>query len=181
MKGMVFTELSDMVSKTFGEEMMDDILDQCDFKSGGAYTSVGTYDYRELLKIVSVLSKYTNIAESDLMYKYGQYLFGRFYEMMPQFFDKPGSSFEFLESVHDYIHVEVHKLYPDTELPSVIAKKVSEDKMIVTYTSQKPFSDFAAGLIRGCIDFYQQDIEVKSEDHNTSVRFCRVFELKLND
>ncbi len=44
MKGIVFTELIDMVEATFGEDMMDDVFDDCDLESGGAYTAVGTYD-----------------------------------------------------------------------------------------------------------------------------------------
>lgn len=177
MKGIVFTELMEMVDVIFGEEMMEDVLDDCDLESGGAYTSVGTYDYKELLQIVSVLSKKSDIPVRDLVHKYGHHLFFRFHEIMPQFFDKPTCAFEFLESVHDYIHVEVKKLYPDASLPSFETTRESDDKLVLVYKSQCPLADFAHGLMQGCADFYGEKIKIQGEDHNTKDEYSRIFTL----
>ncbi len=177
MKGVVFTELIDMVEAVFGPDLMDDVFDDCDLPSGGAYTSVGTYDHTELLQIVSNLSKHTEIPVKDLVHKFGHHLFGRFHEMMPQFFEKPSSAFDFLESLHGYIHVEVKKLYPDAALPEFITERSGDDTLVMVYKSRCPFADFAAGLMAGCIDFYKENIVVTSIDQNTDTHFSRVFTL----
>ncbi len=177
MKGIVFTELMDMVEATFGADMMDDVLEDCSLESGGAYTSVGTYDHKELLEIVSILSKHSDIPVKDLVRKYGHHLFSRFHALMPQFFEGPKSAFEFLESVHSYIHVEVKKLYPDAALPSFETERQGEDTLIMIYKSQCPFADFAHGLMQGCIDFYKENIRIEGEDKNSGDGFCRVFTL----
>jgi hypothetical protein len=177
MKGIVFTELMDMVEDTFGEELMEDVLDDCTLESGGAYTAVGTYDHTELLQIVTVLSKHSDIPVRDLLHKYGHYLFFRFNALMPQFFEAPESAFEFLESVHDTIHVEVKKLYPDAALPSFETSRNGDNTLIMIYKSQCPFADFAYGLMRGCIDFYKEDVSIHEEDNNTNGQFCRIFTL----
>lgn len=177
MKGVVFTELIDMVEATFGADMMDDVFDDCELKSGGAYTAVGTYDHTELLEIVGVLSKHSDIPVRDLVHKYGHHLFSRFHALMPQFFDGPKSAFEFLESVHGYIHVEVKKLYPDASLPSLKTERQGDNKLIMIYKSQCPFADFAHGLMQGCLDFYKETIAIEGEDKNTDGEFCRVFTL----
>jgi len=177
MKGIVFTELIDMVEAKFGADMMDDVLDDCELESGGAYTAVGTYDHTELLKIVGVLSKHSNIPVKELVFKYGHHLFSRFHEMMPVFFEKPNDAFEFLESVHDYIHVEVKKLYPDASLPSFETERSGDTVLVMTYRSQCPFADFAHGLMQGCVDFYKENIVIEGEDKNTDGEFCRVFTL----
>ena len=39
MKGIVFKEFSDMVEATFGEEMLDTVIENSDLPSGGVYTS----------------------------------------------------------------------------------------------------------------------------------------------
>ena len=178
MKGIVFTELFDMVEALFGADMVDDVLDECTLESGGAYTAVGTYDHQELLQIVGALSRRTNLPVKDLIHKYGYHLFFRFHEIMPMFFEKPQSAFEFLESVDGYIHVEVKKLYPDATLPQFETKRHGDDTLIMTYTSRCPFADFAEGLIHGCVDFYKEDIEILSEDHNTETAFSRVFSMQ---
>ncbi len=36
MKGIVFTEFIELVEQTFSEDMVDDILEDCDLDSGGA-------------------------------------------------------------------------------------------------------------------------------------------------
>ena len=42
MLGIVFTEFIEMVEETFGADMADDIIDDADIESAGAFTSVGT-------------------------------------------------------------------------------------------------------------------------------------------
>jgi len=177
MKGIVFTELIDMIETNFGSEMVDDVFDDCDLKSGGAYTTVGTYDHTELLQIVGALGKRADIPVRDLVHQYGHYLFSRFHALMPMFFEKPSGAFEFLESVHDYIHVEVKKLYPDASLPEFETERIGERTLIMTYRSQCPFADFAHGLMQGCVDFYKENILIDGVDQNSDGEFCRVFTL----
>jgi hypothetical protein len=178
MKGIVFTEFFELVETLFNENMVDDIIDDCDLESGGAYTTVGTYDHTELLQLVGALSKKSDIPVKDLVFKYGHHLFARFHELMPQFFEAPKSAFEFLESVHDTIHVEVKKLYPQANLPSFKTTRKSNDTLIMIYESQCPFADFAHGLMVGCIDFYDENIGIDSEDKNTKETYSRIFTLR---
>lgn len=177
MKGIVFTELFDMVEGLFGPDMIDDVLDDCELESGGAYTTVGTYHHTELIQIVSALSKHTDIPFKDLVQKYGHHLFFRFHELMPTFFEEPKSAFDFLESVHDYIHVEVKKLYPDAALPHFETHRENDNELTMIYKSRCPFADFAHGLMTGCISFYEEDITIESEDKNTEEEYSRIFNL----
>ncbi|MFK7794974.1 MAG: heme NO-binding domain-containing protein [Gammaproteobacteria bacterium] len=57
MKGVVFTKFFDMVEDRFGYQVVDNIINNSNVKSGGAYTSVGTYDHLELLSLVGSLHK----------------------------------------------------------------------------------------------------------------------------
>lgn len=176
MKGIVFTELMDMIDQVFGEKVMDDVLGECNLASGGAYTAAGFYDHRELTEIVGVLSRKTGLPVQDLTYKYGYYLFERFSVMMPQFFEIPKDAFDFLESLDQHIHVEVKKLYPDAELPHFFAVR-SGDRMVLTYQSKRPFSDFASGLIGWCIKHFGGGIGIQTQDRNTETYFIRDFTL----
>jgi hypothetical protein len=177
MKGVVFTELFEMVEEAFGADMLDDVLDDCNLESGGAYTTVGTYDHRELLQIVSALSKHANIPIKDLVHKYGHHLFFRFHQMMPAFFEGPKSAFDFLQTVHGTIHVEVKKLYPDAALPDFETQQINDNCLVMIYKSHCPFADFAEGLIHGCVDFYKESITIQSEDKNSPGEYSRIFTL----
>lgn len=177
MKGMVFTEFLTMVEEGFGANMVDDIIDDCSLASNGAYTKVGTYDYNELLALVTALSTRTAVPVPDLVVSYGKHLFRRFYQMMPHFFKNHASSFDFMCSVENIIHVEVRKIYPDAELPRIITEIQDSNHLTITYKSKRPFADFAYGLILGCIEHYHENITVTFEDLTVSDGYCRVFNL----
>ena len=181
MKGMVFTEFFDMVETRFGANMIDDIIDDCTLETGGAYTSVGTYNHNELLALVGALGKKTKTPVKDLVQIYGHHLFLRFHAMMPHFFYGKTNVFEFLKSVHGYIHVEVKKLYPDAQLPEFQTEMIDDKTLMMIYRSRCPFADFASGLINGCIDFYKENITVTYEDKNTDKQYSRIFTLIKND
>ena len=53
MKGIVFTEFLEMVEETIGLETVDYIIYKSELKSEGIYTSVGTYDFFEMLSLIS--------------------------------------------------------------------------------------------------------------------------------
>jgi hypothetical protein len=178
MKGIVFTEFFDMVEHSFSIEMVDNIIDDCNLETNGAYTSVGTYNHKELLQLVGALSNHTGTPVRDLVYEYGRYLFDRFYKIMPKFFEKPTNAFEFLESVHETVHVEVKKLYPDASLPNFSTIRETESKLMMVYESKCPFADFAHGLMVGCIDHYDEDISIEFEDKNTDDQYSRIFKLE---
>lgn len=177
MKGIVFTEFFDMVEAIFDANMVDNIIEDCDLSTNGAYTSVGTYPHTELLQLVGALSNHTDIPVKDLVYKYGHHLFARFYALMPVFFEKPKDAFELLESVHDTVHVEVKKLYPDAQLPNFTTSRDGDNRLTMVYESQCPFADFAHGLMVGCVDHYNEDVDITFEDNNSSDRYSRIFTL----
>lgn len=178
MKGLVFTEFLILVENLFGEDMVDDIIDDCpNLTTKGAYTSVGTYDHTELLSLIAALSARSNIPVRTLVFKYGYHLFSQFHRMIPQFFSDITDSFEFLETVENHIHVEVKKLYPDATLPSFETKRLTNNDLVMIYRSSCPFADFAHGLISGCADFYKEAVDITYEDHNKNGNYCRIFTL----
>jgi hypothetical protein len=164
MKGVIFTEFIEMVEKQFGFAQADAIILKADPKSGGAYTAVGLYDDSEMFSLVNALSNQTNIPESDLLTAFGKHLFGRFSQMFPHFVSPASDTFSLLSSVKNFIHVEVHKLYPDALLPSIDCMRINERTLQTRYKSHRPLGDFAEGLIRGVILYFNEEIEVRRVD-----------------
>lgn len=175
MKGVVFTEFLEMVESKIGADTADQLLDDCELASGGAYTALGTYDHQEMVTLVVRLSELTNTPVPDLLKTFGNHLLGRFVAQYPSFFTEAGSAYDLLERVEGYIHVEVRKLYPDAELPSFQCQRDGNGRMVLTYSSARPFADLAEGLIRGCIAHYQENVELVRHDlpgvSGTSARF----------
>ena len=177
MKGIIFTEFLEMVEQEFGIVTTDAMLMASDLSSGGAYTSVGSYDHQEILRMVRNLSESTGMPQSDLARAFGRYLFHRFTRLYAHFFVGVTNAFELLSLIDSYIHVEVRKLYEDAELPRVIYHTFADGTVQLTYRSARPFADVAEGLIRGCIAHYGEEIRLRRIEDGDHINTHAVFEL----
>jgi len=177
MKGIVFTEFFEMVEKKFGYQMVDILTNTTELDSGGIYTSVGTYSHTEMVNLVVNLSKRSNIAAPELLRTFGVYLFKKFTETYHHFIEKAPDAFSLLAFIHDYIHVEVKKLYHDAELPHFDISRPDDKTLIMNYTSDRRLGDLAFGLIEGCLAHYGENAVVTQENLNhdgSSVKFVIV-------
>lgn len=175
MKGVVFTEFLGFVAARFGEDMVDDIIDAQPLASGGAYTSVGTYDHAEIVALCGALAERTGVAAATLVRDFGEHLSGTFAAQYPDFFARAGSFFDFLESIEDHIHIEVRKLYPDAELPTFRIEQRTPDRLVMLYRSPRRLGALSEGLITGSARRFGVDARVGTEaieaGDGTAVRF----------
>ena len=179
MKGIVFREFLEMVESTFGDEMSEKLVEDNDLASGGIYTAVGTYDHQELVAMAITLSKETGLPVDALVEAFGNYLFGRFLELFPIFFNHE-TSFEFLDTIHDVVHVEVLKLYPEATLPDFTSKIEDDGKTLhFEYNSPRHFADLAVGLMKGAFDQWNETVEMEREDKIVDGNKVTLFICKL--
>tara|TARA_Y100000385_G_C12909829_1_gene557904 strand:- start:138 stop:674 length:537 start_codon:yes stop_codon:yes gene_type:complete len=171
MKGIVFTEFLELVENGFGLEVVQQIIDECELETEGVYTSVGTYSHKDMFKMVAKLSEIKGIPVPALLTVFGEYFFVTLKDSYPVFMDK-ANLFEFLNSIDQYIHPEVLKLYPDAELPKFEAKIKSDQEMILNYISSRRLSDLAIGLIKGAAKHFKEGVDVakiREEDDGQTV------------
>ena len=165
MKGLIFTEFLDFVAAAHGDDMVDDIIDDCRLPNGGAYTSVGTYDHDEMQALIAALAQRTRTPAPEILGRYGRHLFPRFVELFPGFFESRVCLFDFVESVEGYIHVEVHKLYPDAQFPSFKTHIRDNSRLEIDYRSCRPLAPLAEGLILGASDYFREPVSVDQRRH----------------
>jgi len=173
MKGIVFTELLEMVEDRFGYGVVDQVIEKSQLPSGGAYTAVGSYPHEELVEILRHLSRELSTPEEDLLIAYGEHLFGVFTTAYSEFFEHESSALEFMGKIENKIHPEVQKLYPDAELPSFDVEMRDSNRLVLMYHSRRKMGKFAEGLMRGCLNYFKEDAEIESEyfEDGRKVRF----------
>ncbi len=179
MKGIVFSEFIELVEEVFSPQIADEIITESDLASEGAYTSVLTYDHHELIAMVSKLSEKTNIPVPELVKTFGQHLAKRFAEQYPQFFENVNTTFDFLDSIENHIHVEVKKLYSDAQVPSFQTERPGPDSMKMIYSSERPFADLAEGLILGTSEYYGESLSIRRQDWQEGKMNFAKFELTI--
>ncbi|MFM7531258.1 MAG: heme NO-binding domain-containing protein, partial [Rubrivivax sp.] len=163
MKGMVFTEFLDYVRQHHGDDMVDDIIDDSDLASGGAYTAVGIYHHGEMFALCTALAARTGQAVPVVVRGFGDHLSGTFARSHPAFFARAGNLFDFLESIEGHIHVEVRKLYPDAALPSFRVEARTPTRIVLLYRSPRRMGHLSEGLIQGSARQFGVQVLVESE------------------
>ncbi|MTI08226.1 heme NO-binding domain-containing protein [Curvivirga aplysinae] len=177
MKGIVFNVFTGMVDEKFGEEMTEKLIAQSDLPSKGAYTGVGTYCFKEMVALVTALSKETNLPGNELQKIFGEYLFGKLAAKYPMFQTDEDTLFTFLEKIENSIHVQVKKLYPEAELPTFENTRPFPHVLELTYQSKRPFADVAEGLIRGAMAHFGEEALIEREDFEVEVGSKALFRL----
>ena len=113
--------------------------------------------------LVQTLHGATGVPVPALLESFGEHLFARLAAGFPAYVAAAPDAFALLGSVESFIHVEVRKLYPDAELPTLTPRRVAEDVMELTYRSPRGLADLAVGLIRGCFAHYRTPFEMSRE------------------
>jgi hypothetical protein len=164
MKGLVFTELLELLEAEHGLEFVDKLLSESSLASGGAFTSVGVYPSEDMRELVKVLSRLTDTPPGELLIWFGRRLFPRLMESHADIPGRRDDAFSLLQDLDSIIHVEVLKLYPDAELPRFHVRFEDGERMELVYESTRPFADLAEGLIRGCLEYFGESVELSREE-----------------
>lgn len=163
LKGVVFQELIEMIESKLGPVETQVLLDRIQLQSHAAYTSTGTYDHKEIIKIVMELSAKTQIEPRILVRAFGVHLYAVFAKKYPTFFENK-DLFSFIKSIHEHIHVEVRKLYPDAELPHFDCQiSLDQKELVLKYSSSRPFGDLAEGLLESSIAYFNEKAALQAE------------------
>jgi hypothetical protein len=86
------------------------------------------------------------------------------------FFSHTKDAFEFLESIENYIHVEVHKLYPDAELPRFTTRRPGRRSLEMIYQSERSMGDLAEGLIAACLEHFKEKATISRKQWKREVK-----------
>ena len=160
MKGLVFTTFYSHCEETYGSDMLDDIIEDADLPNKGAYTSVGTYPFQEMIALITALVRRTGLPLPLLLENFGQFCFGKWVTYVPSHFANK-NLFDILAGIDDFHEYEVRKLYPDAELPSFRVESRDDRTLVLRYFSCKPLADLAVGVIKGAAAHLGEDITVK--------------------
>lgn len=174
MKGIVFTEFLDLVEEKFGLEMVDKIISESNLESEGAYTSIGTYKFSEMLQLLQRLNANTGISIDDLLLTYAEHFFSVIEKSYKGLLDTYKDPIEMLSSIEDHIHIEVKKIYPDAELPEFIIEEKTEDSLIMIYKSNRAMHHFGLGLMNKTFEYFNSSASIllkKIKEDGTEVKF----------
>jgi hypothetical protein len=174
MKGIVFTEFLDLVELKFGLGMVDKIITESKLESKGIYTSVGAYNFSEMLQLLQRLSARTGIDIDNLLLVYAEHFFSVIKDSYPGLLNTYKDPIEMISSIENHIHAEVRKIYPDAEPPTFLIERKTEDSLIMIYTSSRAMHHFGLGLMNKTFEHFNTKATIsleKIKEDGTKVKF----------
>jgi hypothetical protein len=162
MKGIVFNLLEEVVTRQYGENTWDDLLDATGLE--GAYTSLGSYPDSDLMTLVEAAAGKLGVASEDVVRWFGTAALPLLAERYPQFFESHRSSRSFLLTLNDVIHPEVRKLYPGAEVPEFEFDTPSDEVLRIGYRSHRRLCAFGEGLIQGAATHFGEQVRVEQPE-----------------
>jgi hypothetical protein len=165
MKGDIFNMFEDFICETWDDETYEKIYASAcpHLKNKDPYVGPGTYADEDLMTLVGVACDTGNVSQSDAVNAFGKYCFPKLLKKMPELTATYVTPKELLLSVEPIIHVEVRKLYKDTELPRFYYEDKSSDTLTMIYQSKRRLYDFVDGMIQGVSTYYQVPISSSLE------------------
>ncbi len=162
MKGLVFTTFYSHCENRYGADLLDDIIEDANLPNKGAYTSVGTYPFTEMVALMTALVNKTGTKMPVILREFGEFCFAQWVKYLPSHFDGK-DLFDILSNIDDFHEHEVRKLYPDAELPSFKVESRNSERLILRYHSCKPLADLAVGVIHGAAEHLGETVEVRHQ------------------
>ena len=174
MKGIVFTEFLEMVEEKFGLEVADSIIESSNLPSNGIYTAIGTYEFNEMVSLITNLSEEVKIDVDTLIYTFGHYLFTSLGKAHPEVIQSYSNPLGLIYAIEDHIHVHGQKIYPEAELPTFKILEKTDNSLSMVYSSSRGLYRLAHGLIEKCFEHYNSSAKVTYKllkEDGTEVQF----------
>jgi hypothetical protein len=156
MKGIIFNELVELVHR--------ELPGAAGRLGEVGYSPLANYPDDELLKLVAQASEAAGVPVPEILRRLGSRLFRTFATLYPVFLDGVESALDLLGGIETYVHGEVKKLYPDAEFPRFEVHARAPGRLEMVYRSRRPLADLADGLIRGCVAWFGDSIDVERKD-----------------
>ena len=121
------------------------------------------FDQTEMLALVDNLSQESGIPTHNILITYGEYLFGQIMLQNQSFFESSDDIFVCLKKIEKIIHAEASKLYPGEEVSRFNIIQPDNSTLEMAYISKVLLGDFTEGLIKGCINYYKEQIDIHRE------------------
>lgn len=157
MKGVVFNIFENFISEGWGDDAYEALLDACPLHGDGVFVGPGTYPDADLVALVTKACERFGVEPPDALRAFGRFMFPKLAQKVPRLLEGHDVR-SFLLSVHDVIHVEVRKLFPEAVTPSFAYEELDDGTLVIAYTSERRLCHLMEGLLEGAAVHFEQPI-----------------------
>ena len=189
MRGIIFRTYLNFIKEKFGYEKLDEILQEDTYPNDGGFSSAGNYSSRYLTSLVSNSMHLYDNSKDKVLEAFGRFSFQHLLDRFKKSYDgsitplHTNNAYDFLESLNIIHFDELKKLYPEAHFPKFDIQRIDVEHIVIEYSSPRNFPYLVNGLIKGCLEYFNDDSTLKMKTTNRFKNInnvkCRVYQFEV--
>lgn len=160
MHGIILKELKHFVVDAYDEDAWNAVVEESGVERS-LFVPVATYPDEYVFEIVGAAAELTGEPAEELQFEFGRYVVPSLVDTYGVHVDADWTGLELLENVEEYIHEALRaKNLSEFTPPGIGAERRGDDRVLVTYASDRGLCNVARGILQGVADYYEESWDV---------------------
>lgn len=159
MHGLIFAQLQKYADTQVGPGTWQVLLNSAG-KQGKIYMPIQEYPDQDLVDLVGAASAATGTPIPALLQDFGKFIVPSLVQMYGAFIKPDWTALDVIENTEQSIHTAVRIRNPGAQPPQLVATRVSENEVVVNYTSQRKLCSVAKGIAQGVCDHFGERVVI---------------------
>ncbi|OAQ52356.1 hypothetical protein HTG_12090 [Natrinema mahii] len=157
MHGIILQTLQSFVVDTYGEDAWLAIQDEADIEEK-VYVPVTVYPDGDVYEIARTAGELTDQSPRTILTQYGRWVVPALLETYDLHIDDDWEGLELIANIQQF-HTSLRTRDMTTlTTPRIRSERLDEDRVRITYDSDRKLCDVARGAIRGVADRFDEDL-----------------------
>jgi predicted hydrocarbon binding protein len=158
MHGLIFTELRKYVEAKFDHATWEKLLEKAGQKHQ-LYLASAVYPDSDILSLVTSACEMTGLSANAVLEDFGEFIAPDLVDQYKFLVNPSWHLLDFLCNTEDTIH-KIVRFHKGVTPPRLVATRVAEDKVVITYTSIRKMCALLKGIVKGAAKYYKEDVSV---------------------
>lgn len=167
MKGVIFQIARAAIEEKLGAQTWEDLLEA--IGSDGVFAARADYPDEAIEALLEASGDALGPNRDARLVTMGQWMMPHLAGAYQSMVDQHKTLQSFLESIEGVIHVEVRRLYRDSQPPALETTHPEAGTMTMEYRSHRDMSALAEGFILGAAPLFDERVTVERERHDEGV------------
>ena len=165
MKGTVVATWLSTLTKTYGEEVVNQAKKKAGFKEDQIITPMTTIEDQKTKDLMKYIGQEVGKKPGEIWHDMGMKNIETFSSWFPSYFSN--RTLKNFLMLMDTVHLQLTEMLPGANPPRLRAKELNDHKIEMTYKSERGMYDYFLGLLEGSSSFFETPIEVEEIDRGT--------------
>jgi hypothetical protein len=158
MHGLIFIELKKYVESKFDSRTWDTLLEKAGRKHQ-LYLASAVYPDEDIMALVTTACQMTGLAPAAILEDFGAFIAPDLVEQYKFLVNPNWTLLDFLANTEETIH-KVIRFHKGVTPPRLMATRVSEDKLVISYNSPRKLCALLKGIVKGAAKYYNEPVTV---------------------